>query len=417
MRAAAVLNTLPPYRGKQKILVHNQSTKNIIDELIKAHHLYVNDYKKIAKYFEGKNDLETAKNVFNFLKKNVKYVVDSEENQKIKSPGAIIKTGVCDCKCYSLFIGGILGAMKIPFVYRFASYNNSKNPGHVFIVMYYYTKEIFIDPVLEKFNEKKKYTYKIDKMITSISGIGKPARKIAVKKVQVKKPLINPIPFTTAPVNTMTVNTMPAKPKKGLKKVLVKVAAVPARNAFLLLLKLNFKNLAVKINNALIKDEPGVKKIWDSVGGKFDSLKKAVEVGSRKAPVENLPDSEAIGAITAAAAIAAAAPIILKVTSFLNSVGIDSAKIKQVASQQLVKKVNQVKAKVEAIKAQKQDPNNLKLAPKPVLSPVQVNEEPVFNDEKSVTLEEVTVTADKKKNNTLLYAAAAVAAVFLISRK
>jgi hypothetical protein len=406
MRSEAVLNSLPAYRGKQKVLVENQSTKNIIDAIINAHYLYASDYKKIAKYFEGSNDLETAKNVFKFLKNNVQYVVDSEANQKIKSPSAIIATGACDCKCYSLFIGGILGAMKIPFVYRFASYNKNKNLGHVFIVMYYYANEIYIDPVLDRFNEKKKYTHKIDKMITSISGIGKKA-KAPVKKAPVVK---------AAVLKATSLTPVAVKPKKGLKKVLVKVAAVPARNAFLLLLKLNFKGLAVKLNNAIVKNEAGVKKIWESVGGKFDSLKKAIASGSKKTPVESIADDQAIGAVTAAAAIAAAAPIILKVTTFLKSVGIDSAKIKEVASKELVKKVNQVKNKLEVIKAQKQDPNNLKLAPKPVLSPVQQDEQP-FNEDESVTLENVTVTAPSKKNNTLLYAAVGVAALFLITRK
>jgi hypothetical protein len=401
MRAASILNSLPAYRAKQKILVQDQSTSDIINAIINAHYLYAEDYKKIAKYFEGANDLETAKNVFKFLKKNVRYVVDSEANQKIKSPSAIINTGACDCKCYSLFIGGILGAMKIPFVYRFASYNKNKSLGHVFIVMYYYAKEIYIDPVLDSFNDQKKYTHKIDKMITSISGIGKPAKKAAKKAVLVK---------SNAP-----------KAKQPFKKVLVKVAAVPARNAFLLLVKLNFQGLAVKLSNSLINNAAGVEKIWTSVGGKFDSLKKAIEQGSRKAPVENIADDQAIGAVTAAAAIAAAAPIILKVTSFLKSAGIDTAKIKQVASKELVKSVNKAKDKIKQAavkKLQPKDKNNVKLAVNPdVEAPQNNNEEPpIFDESKSVTLDEVVVKSSKK-NNTFLYAAAALAAVFLISRK
>ena len=396
MKRQSLLNNLPVYKGKQKVLLQDQSTKNIIDEIIKAHYLYAADYKKISKNFEGANDLQTGKNVFNFLKENVRYIVDSEENQKIKSPAAIIATGACDCKCYSLFIGGILGAMKIPFVYRFASYNKNKNLGHVFVVMYYYGKEIFIDPVIEKFNDKKPYTYKVDKMITSISGIGK---KAPSKQV--------------------------VKSKAPLKKVLVKVAAVPARNAFLLLVKLNFKNLAVKLANAFVKNPAGVAKIWAAVGGKIDSLKNAVSAGSKKKQVENLAETQAIGVITAGAAIAAAAPIILKVTTFLKSIGIDGAKIKQVAAKELVKKVNKVKKEIEAKKEQKQeqqapiqDVNNVNLAENTQLTeaPAATDQPFEFDESKSITMDTVTVTAPKK-NNTLLYAAAAVAAIFLITKK
>lgn len=400
MRRQSLLDNLPVYKGKQKVLVQNQSTKNIIDEIIKAHYLYADDYKKIAKNFEGANDLQTGKNVFNFLKNNVRYVVDSEENQKIKSPAAIIATGACDCKCYSLFIGGILGALKIPFIYRFASYNKNKNLGHVFVVMYYYGKEIFIDPVIENFNNKKPYTYKVDKMITSISGIGKKAPQKQVVK-------------SNAP-----------KSKAPLKKVLVKVAAVPARNAFLLLVKLNFKGLAVKLANAFVKNPAGVAKIWAGVGGKIDSLKNAVSAGSKKKAVENINPSQAIGAISAAAAIAAAAPIILKITTFLKSVGIDSSKIKQVAAKELVKKVNKVKKQIEAKKEQQQeqqapaeDVNNVKLAENTQLTEAAAEQPNDFDESRSVTMDTVTVTAPTKKNNTLLYAAAAAAAIFLITRK
>jgi len=48
-----------------------------------------------------------------------------------------------------------------PFAYRFASYNAfSKMFGHVFIVVYPNTKhEIWIDPVLESFDDRTKTPY------------------------------------------------------------------------------------------------------------------------------------------------------------------------------------------------------------------------------------------------------------------
>lgn len=398
MNRNQLLQILPPFGNKNKVLKYDQSTKDIITEILKAHDLYKNDYKKISPYFKGVNDIATAKNCYQFLKNNIVYKIDSGENQLIKSPAAILATKKSDCKCYSLFIGGILGALNIPFCYRFASYNAyDKTPGHVFICMYPGTKnEVWIDAVLPTFNNRKKYNYKIDKMaINSISGIGAPSAKKVAKKAAGK--------------------TLGQKLKKGAK-VILKVAAAPARNAFLLLVKLNFEGLATKLNQAYIKKPSELKNLWEgTLGGKINNLVTNINQGAKKKKIGQCDCNNQIGVLPAIpAAIAAAAPIIAKITEWLKKSGVlnadgklDLNKIADIANRELNKTVK--------------DLAEDKLEPQAAATAEDITEAAAITETEAPKLDlasnkEIT-TVSPKKNNMLYIAAAAAAAIFLIAKK
>jgi hypothetical protein len=347
MNPGIVLGKLNPYKGSSVKIVSDQDTDDIINSICKAHNLYADDYKKIALYFKGDNYRKTAKKIYDFLKKNVKYKIESSEKQTVKSPAAIVAEGSTvggDCKHYSLFSGGILQQLKIPFSYRFASYKLlDKIPGHVFTVINPGTEnEIWIDPVLSYFDYKKPYTYSTDRKmaIYSVSGIG--ATKAEKKQAKQEK----------KSARQAAGKTLGQKIKKGAKAVL-KVAGAPARAAFLLLVTENFANLAKKYADAWQRDPSSLKKHWEEIGGKIDALKKAWEKGSKKKRI--FGDDDSIGAAPLAAAVAAAAPIIAKAGEFLKKIGIDPADIVEIGkqavndkAQELTKKLLQPKAAKEA---------------------------------------------------------------------
>lgn len=164
-----LLQKLPVYNGSIGILKYDQTTDDIISNLLTVHNEYKKDYDKIYPYFLGSNLDETCYNIYNFLKNNVLYKIEPSEKQTLKSPSAIIAQGYGDCKQYAQFIGGILDAISrnkqnINWCYRFTSYNEDKQLQHVFVVAKDKSgKEIWIDPVLDTFDKKKKYTYKEDK--------------------------------------------------------------------------------------------------------------------------------------------------------------------------------------------------------------------------------------------------------------
>jgi len=180
---SAVLKKLAPFNNFRKVVSADQTVTDIIDGIINTHYQYADEYDKISNYFVGESELETARNIFNFLKSNVPYYIESNNNQTLRSPSAIVALPG-DCKSYALFANGVLdslnrkGIFQVPLAFRFAGYKDTtREPQHVFAVMYPGTKkEIWIDPVLPRFNEKRQPSFYKDKKIKmaliALSGVG-----------------------------------------------------------------------------------------------------------------------------------------------------------------------------------------------------------------------------------------------------
>ena len=180
---SVVLKKLAPFNNYKKVVSADQTVTDIIDGIVNTHYQYQEEYDKISNYFVGESELETARNIFNFLKSNVPYYIESNNNQTLRSPSAIVAMPG-DCKSYALFANGVLdslnrkGIFQVPLAFRFAGYKDStREPQHVFAVMYPGTKkEIWIDPVLPRFNEKRQPSFYKDKKIKmaliALSGVG-----------------------------------------------------------------------------------------------------------------------------------------------------------------------------------------------------------------------------------------------------
>lgn len=202
MNRDEVLKKLRPFENREITLYENQTTNDIIGAIQKKHADCKKDYDQIWMDFEGDDPVDTAKNVFKFLKKNVEYIIEPDDLQVVKTPAAIISTGRSmgsDCKNYSLFVNGILDAMRrngsqynYDLYYRYASYDDNKTPQHVFAVMNVDGREYWVDPVLTYFDEKKDPNFFKDKIVPmslkSLSGIdpygnyGSPAYSFGFKK-------------------------------------------------------------------------------------------------------------------------------------------------------------------------------------------------------------------------------------------
>jgi len=195
MQKNILLGRLKSFGGNSKIIVRDQQVPDIISAMLSAHKMYASEYDKISQDFYSGDGVQTAKKLFQFLKKNVHYKIESDKNQRIMSPSAILSLGKNDCKNYALFIMGVLDSLKRKglinnkIYYRFASYKLlDEIPHHVFAVIQDQDgTEYFIDPVLSSFNERKIYYHKIDKIpsmpLYSVSGIGAAKKKAAAKAV------------------------------------------------------------------------------------------------------------------------------------------------------------------------------------------------------------------------------------------
>ena len=174
-----LLNELDSFKNNQKIISYNQSTNDIINAILRQHNKSLNDYDKLYYFFDGGNVCNTARKVFNYLKDNVKYIIEPDNLQTVKSPSAILATGKTtgsDCKNFSLFFAGIMDAyrrntgQKFDLAYRFASYDGTKTPEHVFVVINPGSEnEIWCDAVLDYFNEKKQPNYYKDKKLQNMA--------------------------------------------------------------------------------------------------------------------------------------------------------------------------------------------------------------------------------------------------------
>jgi hypothetical protein len=333
-----LLGKLTPFSNQKRLLVSEQQVKDIVSAMLEAHKTYASEYDKISDNFYSGNAVQSAKKIFKFLKENIKYTVDSEANQRIMSPSAIISVGKNDCKNYALFIIGCLDSMRRKgyfnnkVFYRFASYRLlDEIPHHTFaVVIDDNGNEVFVDPVLSTFNERKTYFHKIDKTpkmsLYSVSGI-------FTKK---------PKPAATAKIDTTGITKAPAK------KIVVKVALAPARGAFLLLVGLNFTGLATKLKQAFVNNKNKVNDFWNNLGGNTNELLRKVEQGALKNRLFGddvfFPSEGQIGVVEAATAVTvtAATPILVKVAQFLASLGIDAKELGDSAKQILAKQVQNI---------------------------------------------------------------------------
>ena len=174
-----LLAQLDSFKNNQKIISYDQSTNDIINAILKQHNKSLKEYDKLFYFFDAGNCYDTAKKVFNYLKLNVKYVIEPDNLQTVKTPAAILATGKTtgsDCKNFSLFFAGIMDAYrrntgeKFDLSYRFASYDGSNIPEHVFVVINPGSEnEIWCDAVLDYFNEKKQPNYYKDKKLQNMA--------------------------------------------------------------------------------------------------------------------------------------------------------------------------------------------------------------------------------------------------------
>ena len=317
--AAHIRPYLQPFRNERKVLIHDQNVSDIITGILANHDRYKGQYDKIAQFFKGNSNYETGRNIWQFLKDNVRYKVEPDSRQMLKSPAAIIAPGTTsDCKNYSLFTGGILDALnrqgeRIPWVYRFSSYRLlDRVPQHVFVVMYPGTnKEIWIDAVLPYYNEHKQYYYKVDKKVKNMSlialaGIGDELAGIG-KKGEKRRKFFKKL----------------AESIKKTGKFAIKWSATPARNAFLQMVRLNVRSLGTNLKRKNDQDPGAVRKFWENLGGNYGKLTAAIEHGARQKRLGEIEDGHAIGVdpVTMSALIAAGSAIAV---AAVNKLGLGS---------------------------------------------------------------------------------------------
>lgn len=363
---ANISRDVRPFMNKRKTLVRHQSVNDIIGGLMDSHIIDAGDYDNISKDFWRGNVRDTAAGLFDFCKKHIRYKIEPDASQTVRSPGAIMAMKSGDCKHYASFINGVLQSLKrkgypVDSLYRFANYKTfQRDPHHVFAVARDPAngKEYWVDPVLRFFDQRKPYNNAVDKkpdntMLQRVSGVGYDGlpsigRKSKAQRQQKK----------AARKQKRATKKAARKERRANRPGIFKKAALAVpRNAFLLMLKMNLFKKASQIFQKVNKDAGKKKALldkWKKLGGNPNVLWKNIMQGVRVynkhhkgkklsgiAYVTNaygwdtavsgvfVPGMGVVPFAGAAAAIAAAVPIIKALKPLLASFGIQTDDIKE----------------------------------------------------------------------------------------
>lgn len=156
----------------ETVLYEVASTEDIMSAIIHADG-YADSYINPAavQCLRGRTDLDTLRNVWSFVRDNVRYRSDRPRLERVKSPGALFEMGQGDCKSFSISAAAILRALGYKSVwYRFTAYNGG-DFTHVYIVVKVNGKYIPLDATIRRFNYE--VPYKRHKDIPATGGNNK----------------------------------------------------------------------------------------------------------------------------------------------------------------------------------------------------------------------------------------------------
>lgn len=240
----------------------NQDIRDLLESLVPR---AAAQMRKAAPSFRGRNEKETCKRIFDYIKQNFTYVVDGKE-QVIKLPSALLKKRVGDCKSFSLFTAAILENLKIPYSFVYTSYNSDPTPGHVYIHTDGPDGGCIIDAVYGIFNEEKNSTFKYRKKM-NVRYIGSIPASPSAPSAGVGK-----CGYYKQGRRVSGVSGIGAKPIR-------KIALAPGRGVFLALVKANLDGFASKLQKI---DQGKLKKTWENIGGDYSKLVNAIKKGASK---------------------------------------------------------------------------------------------------------------------------------------
>jgi hypothetical protein len=169
-------SVMPAARNNFHLQKLNYDTSDIIHLLIKGHKKNLSDTEALAREIKATSIADYTRKLYDLVKRNIAYRLDPEGAQFVKSPAQVWKDKISDCKSYSLFIATTLHNAGIPFRYRFVSFNKSRTPTHVYVIVPRSAGGyITLDAVMPGYNQEKPFTFKKDidmKGLYYVSGIG-----------------------------------------------------------------------------------------------------------------------------------------------------------------------------------------------------------------------------------------------------
>lgn len=351
-----VSQLLPSAENKAVLITDWQNSTDLIKAMASCHKANLPYAKKIAHLFKGSSDLETCRNVWDFLRYEVPYKIESGEAQKVKTLPRFLADSKPtmngdpvgnDCKMYAVFTNTVLNTLGIPSEYRFVSYKG-KQPTHTYAVVP--SMNLVIDAVLPNFDAEKPFKTKKDMALYKMSGVAE--EEASRKYLDLSSPnstigafsLKNVVKKSTESIKK-AVKSIPAVASKVVQGMKTVSLAIP-RNAFLGLVALNVRGFATSLKQAV--DKGSDLKWWLDLGGDRTKLKEVIASGSKKARIlgfeEDINAEEklylagviekgmiGVEPVSTTTALASAVPVIAVMLKELKKLGIDEESIKKVS--------------------------------------------------------------------------------------
>ena len=257
----------------------NADTRDIINALARILPAATKQAEQFTFLRKTGDPIADALSVGFYVRNNFTYIKDGLLEQNIKTPGAMLATKTGDCKSFALFIAAVLSAWKYKNGLRFAGYNGSNQPTHVYNFVLTNENKIFtLDACLPLLVESPNATIIEDMQVNHIAGV----------------PVLNEIStgiYGRAERRARRQERREDRRERreerreegrGFFQQTKKIALAPARGAFLLIVKANFRGLASRLAKAPAEKLAG---FWGKLGGDKNKLNAAINDGKGKKPL------------------------------------------------------------------------------------------------------------------------------------
>jgi hypothetical protein len=275
----------------------NADTRDIINALARILPAATKQAEQFTFLRKTGDPINDALTVGRYVQNNFTYIKDGLLEQNIKTPGAMLATKTGDCKSFALFIAAVLSAWKYKNGLRFAGYNGSGQPTHVYnFILTNENKMFTFDACLPGLQESPNATLLEDMQVNHIAGVpvlneistgiyGRAERQARRQERRENRQERR----QERRENRQERREQRREEGRGVFQNVKKIGLAPGRGAFLLILKANFRGLASRLAKAPAEKLAG---FWGKLGGDKDKLMSAINDGKNKKPLLGMGEGE-----------------------------------------------------------------------------------------------------------------------------
>jgi hypothetical protein len=377
MNYSEVINAIPSPNGKERVISKRQDTEDIIDEIVFCFKSYNKQAAKVSDIIRTGDVKTDSKSIYDFIRHNIEYIAEPENDQTVRSFSRIIHDKQGDCKHSALIVASLGWNMGYDVIFRFVSYVKGESYGHVYALLSDpKTGQVIIVDPLQKFNSEKDYVKKVDYIAKQKNSKMTLSRLTGIEDLPTHNaPIISgshhkhnkgcapqhkhghkhkkmfEMPETHVQVNgigytfTSTHDEMSGigrrtraqrkaarssrrTARKARRKerggALRMIALTPVRAAFTSLILINALGFASKMQNVINTNESEAKAFAKKLGYRYNIFKSQVGRGSRKHRLGNISGMVEINGIGIAIPVllATAAPAVILAVALFKKMGL-----------------------------------------------------------------------------------------------